>query len=237
MGPLPPGKKKVKFLVTAINYFTKWVEVKPLAVILEAKIQHFVWKNLVCQFGIPQVIISDNGRQFDNHKFRDFCKELVIRNHYSSPGHPQANGQTEVINQTLLKLIKTRLEGAKGAWPDELPRVLWAYRTMVRTPTGEMPFKMVFGTEAVVPVEVGVSSLKRERMIRYNNQRVKLKCFNPRDMVLRKVSQATKDPNEGKLGSNWEGPYKVVRYSRRGSYYLEDTNGKPLPHLWNVEHL
>ena len=61
----------------------------------------------------------------------------------------------------MLKLIKTRLEGAKGAWLDELPGVLWAYKTMVRTPTGETPFKMAFGTEAVVPMEVGVSSLRR----------------------------------------------------------------------------
>ena len=61
----------------------------------------------------------------------------------------------------MLKLIKTRLKGAKGAWLDELPGVLWAYRTTVRTPTGETPFKMAFGTEAVVPMEVGVSSLRR----------------------------------------------------------------------------
>ena len=58
-------------------------------------------------------------------------------------------------------MIKTRLEGAKGAWPDDLPGVLWAYRMTVRTPTGETPFKMVFGTEAVVLVEVEGSSLKR----------------------------------------------------------------------------
>ena len=107
MGPLPYGKKQIKFLVIAIDYFTKWVEAEPLVVIMEAKIQHFVWKNLVCRFGIPRIIISDNGQQFDSHKFRDFYKELGIRNHYSSLGHPQANGQTKVINQTLLKLIKT----------------------------------------------------------------------------------------------------------------------------------
>ena len=124
MGPLPRGKKQVKFLVVVIDYFTKWVEAKPLAVITEAKIQHFVWKNLVCRFGIPRIVISDNGQQFDNRKFRDFCKELGIKNHYSSPSHPQANGQIEVTNWTLLKLIKTRLEGTKGAWPDELLGVL-----------------------------------------------------------------------------------------------------------------
>ena len=86
---------------------------------------------------------------------------MGIKNHYSQSSHPQANGQTEVINRTLLKLIKTRLEEAKGAWPDELPGVLWAYKTTVRTPIGETPFKMTFGIEAVVPMEIGVSSIRK----------------------------------------------------------------------------
>jgi len=60
LGPLPPGKKQVKFLVVAIDYFMKWVEAEPLEVITEAKIQHFVWKNLFCRFEIPWVIICDN---------------------------------------------------------------------------------------------------------------------------------------------------------------------------------
>ena len=77
-----------------------------------------------------------------------------------SLGHPQDNGQTELTNHTLLKLIKARLKGAKGSWPEELPRVLWAYRTTTRTPTRETPFKLAFGTEVVIPAKVGVSSLK-----------------------------------------------------------------------------
>ena len=80
-------------------------------------------------------------------------------------------------------------------------------------------------------------ALYHEKMTRYHYQRVKLKLFNPGNMVLQKVSQATKDPTQGKLSLNWEGSYKVIRYSRRGSYYLEDVNGKTLPHPWNVEHL
>ena len=72
-------------------------------------------------------IISDNGRQFDSQAFRDFCSGLGIKNQFSSPGHPQANGQTEVTNQTLLKIIKTKLDDTKGAWPEELPNVFWAY--------------------------------------------------------------------------------------------------------------
>ena len=52
--------------------------------------------------------------------------------------------------------------GAKGAWSKELPNVLWAYKTMARTPTGETPFNLTYGTEAVIPVEVGLISLRRE---------------------------------------------------------------------------
>ena len=130
--------------------------------ITEAKVQNFVWKNIVCRFRIPRTIISDNGRQFDSQKFRSFCSGLGIRNKYSSPGHPQANGQTEVTNRTLLRIIKSRLMGAKRAWLEELPSVLWAYRTTARTSIGETPFNLTYGTEAVIPVEVGLTSLRRE---------------------------------------------------------------------------
>jgi transposase InsO family protein len=100
------------------------------------------------------VLIFDNGKQFDNRPFRELCGQLNIKNHYSSPRHPQANGQVEVTNRTLLKQIKTRFKGVKGMWVEELPSVLWAYRTTVRTPTKETPFKLTFGTEAVIPIEI-----------------------------------------------------------------------------------
>ena len=88
VGPLPRGKGQVKFLLVAIDYFIKWVETKALSTITEVKIQSFVWKNIICKFGIPRTIISDSGRQFDSQGFRDFCSSLGIKNQYSSPGHP-----------------------------------------------------------------------------------------------------------------------------------------------------
>ena len=77
----------------------------------------------------------------------------------------------------------------------------------------------------------------QQKMAKYHNQRLKLRGFNPKNMVLRKVSQATRDPTQGKLGPTWEGPYKVVYYSKRGSYYLKDLDDNLLPCPWNVEHL
>jgi hypothetical protein len=271
MGPLPIGRRQLKFLVVAIDYFTKWVEAEPLATITEKNIQNFVWKAVICRFRIPRVLVSNNEKQFDNPRFRQFSQELGIHNHYSSPSHPQANGQIEVTNRSLLKLIKTRLEGAKGLWPEELPSILWAYRTTIRIPTGETPFGMTYGSEAVVPVEIGLTTLRTStyddqqneeelrlnldlinevwetaetRMKRYQknmayhyNVKVKPKQFFIGDLVLLKITLATKDPTQGKLGLNWEGPYKVVEIHRQGTYHLEDTNERRLPHLWNAEHL
>ena len=88
VGPLPLGKGQLKFLLVAIDYFTKLVEAEALATITKAKIRNFVWKNVICRFGIPMLIISDNGRQFDNQGFKDFCLNLGIKNQFASPGHP-----------------------------------------------------------------------------------------------------------------------------------------------------
>ena len=87
MGPFPTVVRQLKFLVVGINYFTKWVEAKALATITEKNIQTFVWRNIICRYGILKVLVSDNGRQFGNNTFRDFCSEPSIKNHYSSPAH------------------------------------------------------------------------------------------------------------------------------------------------------
>ena len=92
MGPLPIGRRQLKFLVVGINYFTKWVEAEPLATITEKNVKGFVWNAIICRFGILRAFISNNGQKFDNSLFREFYEELGIHNHYSSLGHPQANG-------------------------------------------------------------------------------------------------------------------------------------------------
>ena len=88
MGPFSTAIRQLKFLVVGIDYFTKWVEAEALATITEKNIRSFVWRNIICRYGIPRVLVSDNDKQFDNSAFRDFCSELGIKNHYSSPAHP-----------------------------------------------------------------------------------------------------------------------------------------------------
>ena len=137
---------------------------------MEKIIRNFVWRNIICRFRIPRILVFNNEKQFDNSAFRGFCSELGIKNHYSSPAHPQANGQVEVTNWSLLKIIKTWLEGVKGIWPDELPSILWAYRTTTRTPTGETPFRLAYGSDAVIPAEVGLTSYRVENYAEGKNE-------------------------------------------------------------------
>jgi ribonuclease HI len=104
VGPLPRGKGGVRFAVVAVDYFTKWTEVEPLANITTTAIQRFLWKNVICRYGVPHAFVTDNGKQFDCEPFRKWCAELCIKNYFSSPGHPQANGQVEATNKTIFKI-------------------------------------------------------------------------------------------------------------------------------------
>ena len=106
--------------------------------------------------------MSDNGKKFDNHKFRDFRAELGIKNYYSSPAHPQSNGQAEVTIRTFKVALKTKLEDLKGKWVEYLPKVLWAHRTTCKSATQETPFALAFDTKVVAPVKVGLKSPRIE---------------------------------------------------------------------------
>ena len=85
--------------------------------------------------------------------FRRYCGELGIKNRYSNPTYPKGNGQAEAINKVIVNGLKKRLDDAKGQWVEELPHVLWTYRTTPRRSTRETPFSMTYGAEAVIPLE------------------------------------------------------------------------------------
>lgn len=107
IGPLPKGRGVATHVVVAVDYFTKWIEVETLSMIIEKKTTKFVWRKIVCPYRIPYALIEDNGRQFDNHIFREFCQNLKIKLKFYSLAHPQSNGQVEVTNKVMKKLLKT----------------------------------------------------------------------------------------------------------------------------------
>ncbi|KAI5335007.1 hypothetical protein L3X38_025140 [Prunus dulcis] len=120
IGPMPQGKGQVKYVVVAVDYFTKWVEAEALTTITAARMEDFIWTRICCQFGIPYAIITDNSKQFDSKIFRQFCTCLKINLFFASPAHPQSNSQVKAINKITKKLLKRQLDNFKGSWPEKL---------------------------------------------------------------------------------------------------------------------
>ena len=116
--------------------------------------------------------MSDNGKQFENPKFRKLCAELGIKNCYSSLAHPQSNVHAEVTIRTFKVALRTKLEDLKGKWFEYLPEVLWAHIITQKSATQETLFALAFGTEAVALVEVGLKSPRIEFASTEHNEEV-----------------------------------------------------------------
>lgn len=123
-------------------------------------VANFIRENVIYRFGIPKRLSSDNGTPFVNFETRHLCEEYGIDHIKSTPYYPQGNGQAEATNKTLLRILSRMVYEEPKRWSDHLPLVLWAYRTSKRTSTQATPFSLIYGTEAVVPVEIDVLSAR-----------------------------------------------------------------------------
>ncbi|XP_042379852.1 uncharacterized protein LOC121972224 [Zingiber officinale] len=117
------------------------------------------------EFGVLRRLISDNGRQFVRQRLREWCEGYGIQQAFTSVAYPHSNGQAEVVNREILRILRARLDHVGGSWADEQSGMLWDIRTTPKEGTGVTPFHLVYGGEAVVPVEVGVES---DRVQQYN---------------------------------------------------------------------
>ena len=162
ISPLPIVWPAFKYAVVAIDYFTKWAKANLLTTISSRKVQDFVWEAVICQYSLPQEIVSDKGTQVDSKEFEEFYHELSFKKSFSLVDHPQTNDQVEAVNKIIKHNLKIRLEEHKGVWPDECPKVLWAYRMTYKTSTRETPFSLAHRIEVMILVEVSIPSLWHE---------------------------------------------------------------------------
>jgi ribonuclease HI len=157
IGPLPTVPGGFNRVLVAIDKFTKWIEVKPVTCPKADRVLDFL-DELVHRYGLPHRIITDLGSNFNNHQFWEYCENSGIDVRYVSVAHPRANGQVERANGMVLDALKKRLHDAAnsngGKWIKELPNVLWGLRTQPSKPTGQSPYFLVYGSEAILPADV-----------------------------------------------------------------------------------
>jgi hypothetical protein len=155
VGLLPTAPGNYTHVVVAVEYFSKWVEAKPLLSITSATIQKFFWQNIVCRFGVPYKVTVDNGKQFDSTDFKNFCTYLGTKLCFASVYHPQSNGVVERANGVIFTSIKRNITDLpKSKWAEELPRVIWSHNTTTSRTTQFSPFKLLYGEEAMLPEEL-----------------------------------------------------------------------------------
>ncbi|GJX23399.1 reverse transcriptase domain-containing protein [Tanacetum coccineum] len=150
------------WMMSICEYLTK-------EILLKDKKQARAVRQKAVRFGLPGEIISDNGKQFRDNPFKDWCEKLCIRQCFASVKHPQANGLVERANRSLGEGIKARLAERNRDWIEELPHVLWAHRTMIKSSNGETPFSLTYHTEAVIPAEIGISTFRTAELDQANN--------------------------------------------------------------------
>nr|GEU88054.1 putative ribonuclease H-like domain-containing protein [Tanacetum cinerariifolium] len=117
------------------------------------------------EFGLPRIIVIDNGAQLVNNPFKSWCGRFEIHQMKTEVAHPQASGLVERANGSLMEGIKTCLGREKSRWVDKLPNVLWAHRTSIKQNNGDTPFSLTYGSEAIILAEIGIPTY-RTLMIR-----------------------------------------------------------------------
>jgi hypothetical protein len=159
----PASSRGHRFVLVATDYFTKWTEAIPLKNMTHKEVINFVLEHIIHRFGIPQTLTSDQGASFMSHQFREFAESFRIKLLNSSPYYAQANGQAESSNKILIKLIKKKIEEHPRRWHEVLSEALWAHRISKHGATQVTPYELVYGQEAVLPVEINLQALRVAR--------------------------------------------------------------------------
>ena len=141
----------------AIDYFTKWVEAASYANVTRKVVTKFIKNEIICRYGLPSRIITDNATNLNNKMMSELYEEFKIQHHNSTPYRPKMNGAVEAANKNIKKIIQKMVVTYKG-WHEMLPFTLHGYRISIRTSTGATPFPLVYGIEAVLPFEVEIPS-------------------------------------------------------------------------------
>ncbi|GKV45247.1 hypothetical protein SLEP1_g52356 [Rubroshorea leprosula] len=238
-------------VVEIIDYFTKWVEAKPMKKVDHTDIIKFLKEEIIHKFGSPETVTSDQGTVFVGAQVEAFAKEMGFRLLTSTPHYAQANGQAEASNRIVINL------------------------TSQRSSTKVTPFSLTYGHDAVLPMELSARSLRiaiqhglifgeynealileledlegmrlmalnrlqtqKLKVARAYNKRVKSRSLAVRDLVWKVIlPPGKKDPRFGKWSPNWEGPFRIHEVLRGGAYWLESLNGELHPRKINRIYL
>eukprot|EP00253_Pinus_taeda_P009402 PITA_09402 len=206
----PASSGQHRWILTATDYFTKWIEAIPTRQATDSVIISFLENNILSRFGCPSKLITDNAAAFKSKRLVDFCHKYNISVGHSTAYHPQGNGLAESSNKSLVNIIKKMLEINKKSWHNKLVNALWA--------------------DWQTREEVFQNSLRlQERIKKIYDKKAKLENFQLEDVVLRWDARNEDKGKHGKFDNLWKGPYKIVAYRGLNAFLLKEMNGDECP--------
>ncbi|MEW8548469.1 MAG: reverse transcriptase domain-containing protein, partial [Candidatus Thiodiazotropha sp.] len=154
VGPLPVTEAGNKYILVISDYFTKWPEAFALKDHKAETIARVLVDEVICRHGVPRSIHTDQGRDFESNLLKHVCELLEIEKTRTTAYHPESDGLVERLNKTLVTMLRSCVDEDQKNWDTLLPKILLGYRTSVQSTTGYSPFRLVYGREAMLPVDI-----------------------------------------------------------------------------------
>ena len=264
ISPFNRSRKSNKYILVVTEYLTKWVEAKAMREATGEKVAEYLYKEIICRHGCPKTIISDRGTHFNNKVVQNLCDKFQIHQQLSSSYHPQTNGLTERFNKTLCETLAKSLE-KENQWDEHIESALFAYRTTKHSTTKQTPFYMMYGREALLPIDeiedfpeakedIEQEILeRRSELIKLEKKREEVKeiieDFQSKrkekyDQKVKHVQFQEDDEvllkdqqRTHKLSPKWKGPYLIHKNIGRGAYKLRNKEGQVMKAPQNVKRL
>ncbi|GAU34191.1 hypothetical protein TSUD_162920 [Trifolium subterraneum] len=229
VGPFPSSFSN-EYILVAVDYVSKWVEAIASPKADGKTVIKFLKKNIFTRFGTPRVLISDGGSHFCNSQLAKALEHYGVKHKVASPYHPQTNGQAEVSNREIKKILEKTVSASRKDWSLKLDEALWAYRTAFKSPIGLTPFQMIYaGDKRKLQLHeleemrfhaYESSKLYKQKIKSYHDKRIVNRDFQPGQKVLLFNSRFKLFP--GKLKSKWSGPFLIKEVKPYGAVEIED---------------